>query len=282
MRVLSFAKVNLWLRVVGKRADGFHEIETFFHTISLHDELSIVATNGGIEVVMHPRVENNLALAAARAIAPDRGVRIEIHKNIPLGAGLAGGSGNAAAVLTALRQLWDLDLDLDGLMRVAADLGSDVPFMVVGGTALGRGRGEALERIADAPSLWFVLGVSNRALSTSEVYGRWRPEHSQGTELGIFRDILIGGDPDGIAAAVRNDLQPAAIELRPELEERLRDMERAGALRAFVSGSGPTVVGVARSQEDAASIATRLNDAFDRVEVVRSHPPGGLKGPTAP
>lgn len=276
MRVLSYAKVNLWLRVARKRSDGFHDIETFFHTISLHDELDVRPSDEGIEVAMTPEIDNNLALAAARALAPERGVRIEIRKNIPLQAGLAGGSGNAAAVLIALRQLWDLDIASDELVEIAARLGSDVPFMLVGGTALGRGRGERLERIPDAPTLWFVLGISDRGLSTAAVYGAWRPEHSGGTELGVFRDVLIGGDPDDIAGAVRNDLQPAALSLRPELQDRISDMESAGALRAFVSGSGPTIVGIARRREDATSIADRVADAFDRVEVVRSHPPSPL------
>jgi 4-diphosphocytidyl-2-C-methyl-D-erythritol kinase len=276
MRVLSFAKVNLWLRVVGKRDDGFHELETFFHTVSLHDEIDIDPEHPELEVAMTPSVENNLALAAARLLHPDRGARIEIRKNIPIGAGLAGGSGNAAAVLVALHRAWGLDLDLEGLLEIAAELGSDVPFMVVGGTALGRGRGELLERIQDAPRLWFVLGISNQGSSTADVYARWRPEHRGiGTDLETFRDILIAGDPDDIAAAVRNDLQPAALELRPELAARIDSMRAAGALTAFISGSGPTVVGLARSSDQAGSIAAQLGEEFDRVEVVRSHPPGG-------
>lgn len=285
MRVLSFAKVNLWLRVVGKRDDGFHDIETFFHTISLHDEitlepadeLTIAMTSSEPWAKRMPDADDNIAFKAARLLAERcdaAGARIEIRKNIPLGAGLAGGSGNAAAVLTALRQLWDVTIDHDELMEIAASLGSDVPFMLVGGTALGRGRGELLERVPNAPSLWFVLGIADRGLSTGEVYGRWRPEHSGTGDLGTFRDILVSGDPDDVAAAVRNDLEPAALELRPELGARLETMAAAGALRAFISGSGPTVVGLARSQEHAASVAARLSDTFDRVQIVRSHPPG--------
>ena len=285
MRVLSFAKVNLWLRVVGKREDGFHDIETFFHTISLHDELQLEPSDE-LSIVMNspepwaarmPTQEDNIAFRAALLLAERTdapGARIEISKNIPLSAGLAGGSGNAAAVLTALRQLWDVAIDHDELMGIAASLGSDVPFMLVGGTALGRGRGDLLERVPDAPSLWFVLGIADRGLSTGEVYERWRPEHSGTGDLGIFRDILVSGDPDDVAAAVRNDLEPAALELRPELAAQLETMTTAGALKAFISGSGPTVVGLARSQEHAASVAARLSDTFDRVQVVRSHPPG--------
>jgi 4-diphosphocytidyl-2-C-methyl-D-erythritol kinase len=274
VKARSYAKVNLWLRVMRKRADGFHEIETVFHSISLHDDLYIERSEQGTEVLMQPAIPDNLAERAARALLGDRtfGARVAIDKNIPLGAGLAGGSGNAAAVLRTLPIVCDLEVSADEAFGIAAGLGSDVPFMLAGGTVVGRGRGEELERLPSEPELSFVLGISNEPLSTAEVYARWAPSGDAGLDLDTFRDLLAGGDPAAIAGAIRNDLETAALHLRPELADRMSEVEAAGALRAFLSGSGPTIVGIARDEDDARRIAARLTDTFDRVEVVRSHP----------
>jgi 4-diphosphocytidyl-2-C-methyl-D-erythritol kinase len=291
MLARSYAKVNLWLRVVGKRPDGFHDIETIFQTVSLFDELEFDAGHPSIEVSMSVPVEDNLAERAARALTRERnlGARVTIRKHIPVGAGLAGGSGNAAAVLRALDLLWELRTPGDELVDLAAGLGSDVPFLLEGGTKLGWGRGELLARLPYEPDLWFVLGISNEGLSTAEVYRRWDPLGPAGrvggapveteSNLGEFRDALASGDPDLIAARVRNDLQAAALDARPELADKLEGLIAVGALAAFVSGSGPTVVGIGRDEEHARTLAGSVEEHFDRVEVVSTHPRAVELGP---
>lgn len=290
MKLRSYAKVNLWLRVAGKRDDGFHDIETMFHTVSLHDELSIEATRGETEIMMTPppgiareglpdwrdnitrKAVNVLHTFAPSTTQPT--ARIRVRKDIPIAAGLAGGSGNAAAVLRALKQLWGEPISDEDVMTSAAILGSDVPFMLHGGTMIGRGRGEILEPLANPPSLWFVLGISHQPLSTAEVYGHWRPSEGPAPSLDEFRGALETREPTVIALALRNDLEAAACELRPELVPSKQALIAAGALGALVSGSGPTVFGIAIDEQHAQDIAEGVRGDFDRVEVVRSHPRG--------
>jgi 4-diphosphocytidyl-2-C-methyl-D-erythritol kinase len=178
------AKTNLLLRVLGRRADGYHELETIFHTLSLADTVSIAPTTGDdIEVVMHaeattegelPLAADNLVSAAARKLmeagGQSHGVRIEIVKRIPIGAGLGGGSGNAAGVLEALNEMWGLGLDSATLAELALDIGSDVPYCLTGGTALATGRGEKTTALPAPVTLWFALGLSNESLLTRDVY----------------------------------------------------------------------------------------------------------------
>lgn len=280
MRARSYAKVNLWLRVVGKRDDGYHDIETIFHTVSLHDDLTLESAEE-ITVDMEPAVPINLAERAARALARgSRGARISIRKNIPLGAGLAGGSGNAAAVLLGLNRLWGLHLSDDELRSIASDLGSDVTYMLEGGTMLGLGRGERLTRLPQARlRLWFVLGMSEVGLSTTDVYRAWRPGAEDGSSRDDFRFALDTAAPELIAPAVRNDLEAPALDMRPELAEKKERLVTAGALAAFVSGSGPTLVGLARNEAHAIAVADEVRGSFDRVEVVRSQPQAVEFGP---
>lgn len=285
MKARSYSKVNLWLHVQGLRADGFHDIETVFHTISLHDYLNISQSNAGVVTVEMslpplsrselPSPDDNLVSKAARVLAENAdsspGAYINVRKNIPLGAGLAGGSGNAAATLVALNDLWGLGFKRTQLIEIATELGSDVPFMVEGGTVVGRGRGEKLSRLPHSPSLWLVLGISSHELSTPEVYAGWR-EGGTGPTLDEFRGALATGDPGLIAQQVRNDLEPSAFALRPDLVQAKASMCEAGAVGAFLSGSGPTIVGIARDEEHAHTVARDIDRVFDRVEVARSHP----------
>lgn len=275
IRARSYSKINLWLRVVDRRTDGYHDIETVFHTVSLHDRLTIEGTSAALEITMEPHVEDNLVARAAAALrahsASDRGARIDIVKSIPLEAGLAGGSGNAAAVLLALDRLWSLHLPRPRLLEIALELGSDVPFMLEGGTMLGAGRGERLAPL-DPVRLWFVLGISNVGLATREVYGRWQPGSVGGSTLDDVRAALSGGGPGRISSVVRNDLEEPALYLRPQLADRKSRLIEAGAMGAFLSGSGPTIVGIARGEEHARGLSEAVRTVFDRVEVVRSYP----------
>ena len=280
VRLLTCAKVNLFLRVLGERGDGYHEIETVFHGIDLCDTLSVAPTAPGSIAVRArfvdgaagelPGVNDNLVTRAWRALeGPSRspGVSVDIDKRIPVAAGLGGGSSNAAGALVALDELWGLGLDEHTLGEVALDLGSDVAFFLRGGTALGSGRGEVLEPLASASDLWFVLGISHRGLSTAEVYRQWRPAARPAPRAHGRVAALGAGDLETVARSLHNDLEPAAVYLRPELAAKKDALLRAGALAAVVCGSGPTLLGLAADRAQATAVARAVEDEFDRVEV---------------
>jgi 4-diphosphocytidyl-2-C-methyl-D-erythritol kinase len=192
-----------------------------------------------------------------------------VAKSIPVAGGMAGGSADAAAALVALDRLWRTETSDDDLLRLAAELGSDVPFALVGGTALGTGRGELLEAVADPATWWWVVVPSAEGLSTPAVYRRFdeltpdapeEPEAADGLLL-----TLTTGDPETLAGALHNDLEEAAIDLRPDLADLLELGESSGALRGLVSGSGPTCLFLAESADHARAVSGRLSD---RQEVV--------------
>ena len=285
IRLRTHAKVNLFLRVVGRRPDGYHEIESIFHGISLADAVHVVPTEGhDVNVDMRiergpeaqvPEREANLAFLAARALegrgVTASGVDIEILKHIPIGAGLGGGSGNAAGVLVALNELWEAGLADDDLNTLGASVGSDVPYCLMGGTMLVTGRGDNLTPLPSPRDLHFVLGISKEPLFTKDVYARW-------DELGISSEAgsasmtlaLGGGDPYEVAQLLHNDLEPAAFSLRPELEELKKVICTAGAHGAGLTGSGPTLFGVVDDEEDARDVAAKIEDRFDHVEIATS------------
>jgi 4-diphosphocytidyl-2-C-methyl-D-erythritol kinase len=281
------AKTNLFLRVLGRRPDGYHEIETIFHTLGLADSVTIgPATSGGIEVDMQPGTErviglplaaDNLVHAAARRLMEEvgrrEGARIEIVKRIPIGAGLGGGSGNAAAILHCLNEIWGLNLDSETLAELALDLGADVPYCLSGGTALATGRGEVITTLPAPATLWFVLGLSNEPLLTREVYGAFDARRDATEVRSAPLSHALGlGDVDAIANLLHNDLEPPAFRLRPELEKLEAAMLDAGALGAVMSGSGPTMIGLARDQGHASAIAVAVERWFDRITVTSSRP----------
>jgi 4-diphosphocytidyl-2-C-methyl-D-erythritol kinase len=287
MRIRTNAKLNLFLHVMGLRQDGYHELETVLHGVKLADDIVIAPLDEPVVRVdmrldrdVHgdvPAEEQNLAYLAARGLAGSgefqRGAHIEILKRIPIAAGLGGGSGNAAGILVILKEMWNLDLDERRLIELAGTIGSDVPYCIGGGTALAKARGEKLTRIPGPDDMWFVLGVSEQPLSTADVYASWDRSPAP-TDVGSapMTMALGGGDADEIASLLHNDLEPIAFKLRPELIAKKEALNRAGALGTCLSGSGPTLFGVAAGEDHAASIAARVKDAFDRVLVVRSQP----------
>lgn len=287
VRLRTNAKVNLFLRVVGRRADGYHEIETIFHTVGLADSVTITpVTGGGVQLHMRPGVEpmtdlpsaeenlvhratQRLVAAGARA----RDTRIEIVKRIPVGAGLGGGSGNAAGVLAALNEMWELGLDSERLARLALDVGADVPFCLSGGTALATGRGEEITTLTGPARLSFVLGLSNEPLLTRDVYEAFAADRDGSEARGAPMSLALGsGDTDEIANLLHNDLEAPAFRMRPELVKLKQAMLDAGARGAVMSGSGPTMVGIARDQRHAGAIAGVVEGIFDRVVVTSSTP----------
>lgn len=286
VRIRTNAKLNLFLRVVGIRSDGYHELETIFHGIGLGDEIALELTStSGIEIDMKlgpglvgdlPSSEENLVARAIEGLVEaggvNPGIRIQITKSIPIAAGLGGGSGNAAGALVALSELWGMDLDPESLLDIASGIGSDVPYCIGGGTALAMKRGEALTPLPAPKQLWFVLGISFRPVLTHEVYTLWDtldPVDDAGSAPLTF--ALGSGDVHEIAALLHNDLERPAFRLWPELESKKEAMIACGALGAALTGSGPTIFGIARDEADARAIATKVERHFDRVLVVSSH-----------
>lgn len=304
VRVRVPSKVNLFLRVAGVRSDGFHELVTVLQTVSIHD--TVVAELDRSRVASHPAARrfmelafsveghdgvpldaSNLAVRAARCLMDHLGIgtatatastpvtRLHLTKRIPVAAGMAGGSADAAAALIALNALWQADLDRDALRVLAAELGSDVPFCIAGGTALATGTGVATAQVLTRGTYHWVVGVTDQPLSTPEVYRAF-------DQVGVPSDVepdavlqaLRTGDDEALGAALYNDLEVAATHLRPGLTAQRDALLAAGALGAIVSGSGPTMVALARSAQHAVKIAAEVEQVFDRVEIALS-PAGG-------
>ena len=285
------AKVNLQLAVGPARPDGYHGVVTVYQALSLFDEVTVWAAERNKIVVTGedadavPTGPANLASQAVTALARATGrrgrersaVRIEIRKRIPMAAGLAGGSADAAATLVACNELWRTGLSQNDLCEVAAGLGSDVPFALIGGTAVGRGRGEQLTAALVAGTYHWALAFAAGGLSTPEVYAtydRLRASRAAGGGDGPVRaaafdpelsgplmTALRSGDPAAVGPALVNDLQPAAITLRPELRRALTEGREHGAVGAIVSGSGPTCAFLAKDARHARDLAVSLTGA---------------------
>jgi len=274
------AKINLQLAVGPLRADGFHEIGTVFCALDLFDVLTAAAADDLSLSVAGPEGAGlatdraNLAWRAAELLAEHAGVAaravLSIEKNIPVAAGLAGGSADAAAALLACDRLWGLHLPAGELAALAARLGSDVAFALLGGTAIGAGRGERLQAVEGAASFCWVLAVADGGLSTPAVYAeldRQRDSQPEGAGGVAPADALAAagvpaavtsGDPELLAGRLGNDLQPAALRLAPYLADTLAAGQRCGALAGLVSGSGPTCAFLARDAEHARTLAAAL------------------------
>jgi 4-diphosphocytidyl-2-C-methyl-D-erythritol kinase len=276
------AKVNVQLSVGGVRPDGYHDLANVFLAVSLHDEvtvgpadtLRITASGPGAHQV--PLDESNLAAKAACLLGARHGVepRVHIHiaKDIPVAGGMAGGSADCAAALVGCDALWSTGASREELHALAAELGSDVPFALLGGVALGRGRGELLEPLPSAGTFHWVFAIAEGGLSTPAVYrecDRLREERGTGSTTADVPDpeaspeVLDAvrlGDATALAAALTtsNDLQEAALSLRPDLATTLHTGTTAGALAALVSGSGPTTAFLAKDPESASDIADAL------------------------
>lgn len=287
VRLRTHAKVNLFLRVVGRRPDGYHEIETILHGISFGDDIEVALTDGGgIEVDMElaegvlgepPTAQENLAYRAAQALVGraggERGVRVRIVKHIPIGAGLGGGSGNAAGIIVALNELWRLSLDRADTLAVAATVGSDVPYCIEGGTALATARGEKLTPLPAPADLHIVLGMSHEGLLTRDVYAAFDEVGPQDAASPSPMTLALGaGNVHEVADLLYNDLEVAAFKLRPRLQDKKEALLAAGALGAAMSGSGPTMFAIAENEDHAHDIADAVRTEFDVVRVTRSRP----------
>jgi 4-diphosphocytidyl-2-C-methyl-D-erythritol kinase len=276
VRVRVPAKINLVLKVGRPRRDGFHPLATVYQAISLYDELyaawaepdELTVTVSGEGADLVPADEDNLAVRAARLLAEtygphdSLGAHLTIKKEIPVAGGLAGGSSNAAAALLACAVLWDLDVPPEELRKLAAQLGSDVPFALLGGTAVGRGRGEEVMPALARGTYHWVLAFGHHGLSTPAVYkhfDRLNPKAPQPVVPDALMNALRSGDPQLLGAALANDLEPAALDLQPHLRRALEAGREFGALGALVSGSGPTCAFLAASESAAVDLSVRLS-----------------------
>jgi 4-diphosphocytidyl-2-C-methyl-D-erythritol kinase len=269
IRLRSYAKINWTLDVLFKRGDGFHELRTIYQSISLHDLIRITVTSGSIEVVCDdPQVpcdETNLAHMAATQLRELTGTklsaRIEIEKRIPVAAGLGGGSSNAAAVLLGLSRLWEVEPGDRELTQIAARLGSDVTFFLIGGTALGVGRGEEVYSIEQAECEHLLLVNPGFAVSTAEAYGRLSELTSQRSAAMMPFAFFAAKGIRGLTLAVSNDLEEVVLAAHPEIAEVKRLLLSLGAKNALMSGSGATVFGVFENVETSRLAQSKMRAA---------------------
>lgn len=286
--VRAAAKINLHLGVGAVRADGFHALDTVYQAISLHDEVTVerapdwslkLTTADYVDGDVVPLDDDNLVSRAALLLGV-RAAAVSIRKRIPTAGGMAGGSADAAAALVALDRLWDTHTPPQRLAELAAELGSDVPFALVGGTAHGVGRGEIVTSVADPGSWWWVVVPATDGLSTPAVYRRFdelSPEAGGPTPSDAVLRALSSADPVLLAQALHNDLQPAACDLRPELADVIAAGQAAGALRGIVSGSGPTCVFLCADEASAEVVAEQLRPAYQAVLTARGPVAGAIE-----
>ena len=287
LRARAAAKVNLGLYVGPLRDDGrYHEVVSVLQSIAIWDELEIEVVPEGLGLEVEggglPPDETNLVLVAARELARRSrdlpGARFRLRKGIPISAGLGGGSADGAAALIALDRLWGLHLPAVNLHAMAAEVGSDVPFCIGGGAGVATGRGDKVREVPNKGSTWWVVGIDHERLSTEDVYNRF-------DELGLATPLegrspddllaaLAAGDARRLAAALHNDLEPAAFDLLPALAKSKQRLLEAGALGAIMSGSGPTMLGLCADEDHAIQLARAARSAFARVEVARGPVPG--------
>ncbi len=298
LRLNSPAKLNLVLNVLGKRPDGFHDLRTIFERIDLHDTITLKKTAGKISIRCNnpqvPKGPKNLAYQVAQILQRDfhlaHGVEITIHKRIPVAAGLAGGSSNAAAVLQGLNRLWNLKLPQKQLIEYAAKVGSDVAFFLYDTPyALGEGRGDQISKIPIKTKLWHVLVTPRVKIYTRNVFAclagpsrRWLAEADRRAavnlkltrkrdDVNILLPFLRGNNLYSVGSHLWNDLEPAILSLKSHwgpLKSKLLD---AGAVAVCFSGSGPSIFGLAKSQKHAQAIRARFDKRFTQVFVVSTY-----------
>ncbi|MFH1023740.1 MAG: 4-(cytidine 5'-diphospho)-2-C-methyl-D-erythritol kinase [Planctomycetota bacterium] len=262
----SPAKVNLFLEVVGKRPDGYHELATVMTALSLHDRLTFRPSRRLALSTDHPDLTTgpeNLILRAVRALqqaaGTRRGARITLEKRIPIGGGLGGGSGNAATTLAGLNRLWRLGFSRETLLGIAGSIGSDTTFFLRQGTALCRGRGEVVTPVPSPPPLDLVIVFPGFPVSTPAVYRR--PEldlTAPRRSATIFLRSLRAGQPETIGRALFNRLENAAFALEPRLVRLTQALEHIGCAGTLLAGSGASVFGLCRDRAEAGGNARRL------------------------
>ncbi|GAB2511485.1 4-(cytidine 5'-diphospho)-2-C-methyl-D-erythritol kinase [Paramicrobacterium agarici] len=280
VHVRAPGKINVYMNVGRRTDDGYHDVATAYQAVSLFEDVRAfpsdtfsVAFSGPINTRGLPTDRSNLAIKAARMLAKKTGfaggVHLQIEKHVPIAGGMGGGSADAAAALLACDALWQTDVGRDDLLKLAARLGADVPFSLVGGTAIGTGRGDRLSPALAKGTFHWVLALADEGMSTPEVYGELdshREKHAAdiapiddapAVDTGVLQAIRAG-DAHLLADVLHNDLQVAALHLRPELTRTLEVGDDSGALAGIVSGSGPTIALLAASAEAAIDVQVSL------------------------
>ena len=280
--VRSYAKINLTLDVLGRRSDGYHELITIMQTVDLYDTICLTATEGSSlrMICTQPELSNddNLAIRAVRAIHQrfnlTQGLDIELHKRIPVAAGLGGGSGNAAAMLLALRDWWQLPLPTADLQTMAADLGSDVPFFLTGGLALCEGRGERITPLAyrlPSSMRWIMLVKPAISVSTATVFRNlMAQDYSDGSASRSVLAALAEGRDQLPLEGLHNCLEHSVLQQYPQVAQAREDMLHAGAPYVRLSGSGPTLFSTFSSLSQATQVQQQLH--AQGYEVYLTHP----------
>lgn len=272
------AKINLTLDVLYKRPDNYHEVEMVMTTVDLADRICLESREDGvIEIISTdnfvPNDHRNFAYQAARLVKDTygigQGVSITIEKEIPIAAGLAGGSSDAAATLKGLNELWNLGLSIDELAELGAKIGSDVSFCVYGGTALATGRGEKIQELPAPPNCWVVLAKPKIGVSTAEVYGGLKVEGLEHPNTKQMIRSIETEDYDLLCSSLGNVLETVTFKLHPEVVMLKEQMKRFGADATLMSGSGPTVFGLVDSEARVSRIYNGLRGFCEEVYAVR-------------
>jgi len=283
VRTRAPGKINVFLSVGALQEDGYHDVATAYQAVSLYEDVSAepaddfsVRFTGPIDTASVPVDESNLAIRAARLVADAAGyrggVRLTIDKQVPVAGGMGGGSADAAATLLAVDTLWGTALGREELLRLAAQLGADVPFAFAGGTAVGTGRGDELSPALAKGEFHWVLALSDDGLSTPAVYraldehrDRYRADIAPAPTTPVVDanvlQALRAGDADLLADCLYNDLQAPAMRLQPTLAATIEVGEKAGALAGLVSGSGPTVAFLVADRDAALEVQVELSAA---------------------
>ncbi|HAR6141414.1 TPA: 4-(cytidine 5'-diphospho)-2-C-methyl-D-erythritol kinase [Staphylococcus pseudintermedius] len=273
------AKINLTLDTLYKRDDGYHEVEMIMTTIDLSDRLSFEKRNDSrivlkVDETFIPSDDRNLAYRAALLMKETyqikQGVTITLEKNIPVAAGLAGGSSDAAATMRGMNRLFELNRSLDELSELSAAIGSDVPFCVYGTTALCKGRGEILEILPKTPSAWVIVAKPQAGLSTPEIYGGLDLSQPFPVHTEQCLKAIEENDYDALCKSLSNRLEPVSMQLQPEIAKIKTNMLNNGADGALMSGSGPTVYGFAQRERQARHIFNAVSGCCNDVYLVRT------------
>lgn len=265
IREPAAAKLNLFLRVVGRREDGYHEVETLIQPVTLADGVEVAASPGLALTIVGPgadsipRADDNLMLRAAKGLAEEAGIepraRLLLAKNVPIAGGLGGGSADAAATLRALNDLWGLGLPKERLLEIAAGLGMDVPALVYEGPVVAGGRGDLVEPI-EIPQTWWVLVPLDLHVATADAYAWWDEDGgATGPDPAPIVEALRDGNLERAGPLLYNDLEPHVVQRHPQVGRAKQRLLSFGALAAVMSGSGPTVAGLCAGPRQAEDLA---------------------------
>ncbi|MBG9206975.1 MULTISPECIES: 4-(cytidine 5'-diphospho)-2-C-methyl-D-erythritol kinase [Mammaliicoccus] len=272
------AKINLTLDTLYKREDGYHEVEMIMTTIDLNDRLTFECRDDGeiiidVEHNFVPSDHRNLAYKAAKLMQDryniEKGVKISLEKSIPISAGLAGGSSDAAATFRGLNELWGINESLETLSELASEIGSDISFCIYGKTALCQGRGEKITHLPKPPSAWVVIAKPDIGVSTPEIYGALDLENKEEVQTQACLKAIENNDYAAMCQSLGNSLEKVTMQLYPEVEKLKNTMSNTGVDAALMSGSGPTIYGFVQKERQAKQVYNALMGCCNDVYIAR-------------